>query len=410
MTDERQSAEQVIATLRVAYRSFLPQRLDRIESTASVLKPGTPVEEACAALGELHGPVHDLAGSAGIYGLTNLSKVARLIEFWCLEVLLEKGGVISVQKSAEFDLMIELLRHAATADSCEVAATPLLVDNRFAQQQRTGQIIVVEEDRAQAEALEDLLGHLGFETQMLSQPSELGPAIASSQPRLVLMDSVFHGDPDAGLRAVRELRSEGVLTCPAIFLSVRDDFQARLEAARAGGDGYVLKPLNMTSLIATIDRLIVQRDSNAPHILIVVDDSQTATCFSQCLQDAGANTEAVTDPLQAIAALRRFAADLILLDVNMPQCNGFDLATVIRQASPNFQNIPIVFLTNETGIDQRTIAIRQGGDDFLEKTVAPTLLVSSVLAKAERSQKMNEPISDLNAAAERFDSITRMSK
>ena len=79
MADPSATARKGIAALRVAYLSELPAKLEKIGTAASVLEPDTPLEEARAALRALHELAHKLVGSAGTYGLSNLSHIARFL-------------------------------------------------------------------------------------------------------------------------------------------------------------------------------------------------------------------------------------------------------------------------------------------------------------------------------------------
>jgi len=85
--------------------------------------------------------------------------------------------------------------------------------------------------------------------------------------------------------------------------------------------------------------------------------------------------------------LFEFTPDLILIDLYMPECNGTDLAKVIRQLDA-FVSIPIVFLSAESNLDKQLFAMGLGGDDFLTKPIQSQHLISSVTSRIRRSRML----------------------
>ncbi len=122
-------------------------------------------------------------------------------------------------------------------------------------------------------------------------------------------------------------------------------------------------------------------------ILIVEDSKSLANHFAMVLKQAGMETEMVTDPMTVMGPLEQFRPDLILMDLYMPGCSGFDLAKVIRQQDA-FVSVPIVFLSGETDLNRQLAAMSLGGDDFLTKPIQPQHLVLSVTARARRAEAL----------------------
>lgn len=173
---------------------------------------------------------------------------------------------------------------------------------------------------------------------------------------------------------------------PIIFISRQHDVRTRLFAVKAGGRGFLVRPLEFTNLIEKIDQLTTPVSEKIPYRILIVEDSRTQAHFiNQHLENAGMITEILIDPLKINDALIEFQPDLILLDLYMPACSGIDLARVIRQQDM-FVGIPIVYLSAEEDLNKQLIAIRGGGDDFLTKPIVPQYLIDAVAAKAQRSR------------------------
>lgn len=175
---------------------------------------------------------------------------------------------------------------------------------------------------------------------------------------------------------------------PIIFISRHHDVSTRLFAVKAGGRGFLVRPLEFTNLIEKIDQLTTPTSEKIPYRILIVEDSRTqAHLINQHLENAGMITEILIDPLKINEALIEFQPDLILLDLYMPTCSGIDLAKVIRQQDM-FVGIPIVYLSAEEDLNKQLTAIRGGGDDFLTKPIVPQYLIDSVAAKAQRSRTL----------------------
>lgn len=111
------------------------------------------------------------------------------------------------------------------------------------------------------------------------------------------------------------------------------------------------------------------------HVLLAEDDLSTSTLISHVLKRAGYSVECVTGGHEAIQALSRRAPDVIVTDWNMPGMDGLALVQSLRKkGSPP----PIVMLTANSALDQRTRALLAGADEFLAKPAKPQEIVDAV--------------------------------
>jgi diguanylate cyclase (GGDEF)-like protein len=135
--------------------------------------------------------------------------------------------------------------------------------------------------------------------------------------------------------------------------------------------------------VSRIEALNIGRTASPYHVLIVDDDPEQISHYALILQQAGMITSVASDPCQVINVMIEAKPELILMDMYMPNCDGIDLAAIIRQQEA-FVGIPIVFLSVETDPDLQLSAIRKGADDFLTKPVRPDHLVTSITNRLER--------------------------
>ena len=187
-------------------------------------------------------------------------------------------------------------------------------------------------------------------------------------------------------------------------MSVRDDLDARLKAIRAGCDGYLVKPVSLVDLLDLLDRLTDREMPDKYRVLIVDDDPEIAGFYAAMLGDAEVETVVVTDPLAVMEPLREMRPDLILMDIRMPGCDGFELSAVIRQDRA-FVQVPIVFLTASKVDDAWLRAIQAGGDEFINKSQPPREVVTLILARLKRARDLSSVIARLRTSETRFRAV-----
>lgn len=119
-----------------------------------------------------------------------------------------------------------------------------------------------------------------------------------------------------------------------------------------------------------------------PLRILVVDDEpniRDVICFA--LERAGMTTETAGNGSQAMMAFRSGKADLVILDIGMPDMDGLDLCRQIRKTSA----IPILFLSARDEEIDRVLGLEIGGDDYVTKPFSPRELVARVKTILKRS-------------------------
>jgi len=120
-------------------------------------------------------------------------------------------------------------------------------------------------------------------------------------------------------------------------------------------------------------------EAQTPRPLIAcIDDSPTVgQVLAHILEPAGYQLLSIQEPLSGIATLVEHKPDLIFLDLIMPGTSGYNLCSFLRR-TPIFQNTPIIILTSQDGIIDRTRARMVGASDFLAKPPDPQAMLSLV--------------------------------
>ena len=398
------SASQRIARLRVKYLEQLPARLQQIEQLAQALQDSPYLE--IEPLQELHRLLHSVKGTGRSFGFEAIGHSAGAGEA-VLQAAVDSGIATDLAPDWRSGLAtyVDALRQAVTqalqpqkeeADAgakqerggASLALSASQLSGVVQSGRRGGRLVYICDDEAVLlEQLSTQLSCFGYQTRCFTDPQTLMAALDIQRPDAVLMDIQFPQGRSAGIEVLQKVVKETGQPLPAIFLSSRHDFEARLGAVRAGGQAYFTKPVRVNDLVATLDQLTRQNQTEAFRVLIIDDDPEVAHYHAILLQEAGMATQELYDPRQALEVLDSFRPDLVLMDMYMPHCSGHEVASVIRQESQHV-GLPIVYLTSETDKEKLFSAMRIGAEGFITKPVHPQQLVAAVAIRAERMRTL----------------------
>ncbi|WP_430447257.1 MAG: Hpt domain-containing protein [Pseudomonas piscis] len=115
-----------------------------------------------------------------------------------------------------------------------------------------------------------------------------------------------------------------------------------------------------------------------PMLVLVVDDSVTVRkVTSRLLERHGMSVLTAKDGVDAMALLAEHTPDLMLLDIEMPRMDGFEVAIQVRN-DPRLQHLPIIMITSRTGQKHRDRAMAIGVNDYLGKPYQESVLLESI--------------------------------
>lgn len=163
-------------------------------------------------------------------------------------------------------------------------------------------------------------------------------------------------------------------------------FSFTLPIASAYVPGVPASPVELAALIRQLrDQVTIttpRTTDHQPRILVVDDDPNIRELLTQEFTEAGYRISVATNGREAIAEVRRDHPDLIVLDVMMPEMNGFDVAAVLKN-DPQTMDIPIVILSI---VQDRERGFRLGVDRYLTKPIDTDLLFREVGALLEQKK------------------------
>lgn len=374
--------QEKLRLLGASYAAQLPEKIQQLEADWRDLLQAWDGEK----LQMLHRNAHSLTGSGATFGFVEVSKLAHVLEQTLKELINHDAPASAGQQAAVLrqmeDLKREVLGHENRAGSTTDLGT---VAQPVLEKHCATLVFVVDDDKEVSQGLALQLENFGFKVMAFNALPEFSEAIKHSPQAVVLMDIEFPGNILGGIEAVNEMQQVRDVHTPVLFISSHAGLDTRLAAVSAGGMGYFTKPVNIGNLIDKLDELTAVKPQEAFRVLIIDDEEQVSAYHSAILKQAGIVVRVVNDPMRTMGALLEFDPDIILMDLYMPECNGLELAKVIRQMD-DFVSIPIVFLSAESNLDKQFSAMAEVGDDFLIKPIQPVHLVSAVTSRIHRSR------------------------
>lgn len=393
MNDRTLSVRNKIARLRATFVEQLPERLDEARRQFDAIRRDSNQREAADGL---HRFLHSIKGTGNSFGFKELGALAEQGEHLV-------GQLPQLAADALPDFWRELERCLGKMASCIALLQDSSAPERQGDQLPSFElppasgatlddgsdrlVYVCDDEPLQAQWLGEQLRCFGYRAVLFNSTEDFRRAVLKTPPAAVIMDVMFPEGDRAGADVLIDLRAHHGSQFPAIFISGRRDFNARLHAIRAGGEAYFPKPVKAMDLVAALDLLTRQSEPEPFRVLVVDDEPEIAEYHSLILQGAGMLTKVAHEPESVLETVHEFRPDLLLMDMYMPGCSGREVAKLIRQI-PDFVSLPIVFLSGETDTKKQFSAMRVGAEGFLTKPILPENLISEVALRAERMRTL----------------------
>ncbi len=123
-----------------------------------------------------------------------------------------------------------------------------------------------------------------------------------------------------------------------------------------------------------------------PRILLADDERELRDMLTAYLEAEGFDVTEATDGLMALEVARRDEPDLILLDIGLPEMDGFEVLGELRRRS----NVPVIMLTARAEEVDRVVGLTVGADDYVTKPFSPRELVARIKAVLRRGRMAAE--------------------
>jgi DNA-binding response OmpR family regulator len=122
-----------------------------------------------------------------------------------------------------------------------------------------------------------------------------------------------------------------------------------------------------------------------PTILIIDDDAKLNQLLKDFLKNFGFDVVTATHPTQGLKKLKQALPDLVILDIMLPEMDGFEVCKTVRQTS----NVPIIMLTARGEVTDKVVGLELGADDYLAKPFEPRELVARIQSVLRRTRPLS---------------------
>src|SRR2546427_12790817 len=215
-------------------------------------------------------------------------------------------------------------------------------------------VLVVEDDPAAAELLTRQLGNAGYRTEVAKSGAEALALARELKPAAITLDIIM---PELdGWEVITRLKSDAATShIPVVVVSVVDNPELGIAL---GAIDYFVKPVNASGLVDRLNHIDLPR-ARGEHqfrVLVVDDEPANRTLLTEALEPAGFTVLPATGGREAIEIAKSSKTDLVLLDLIMPEVNGYDVVEALR-ADERTRDTPIMVLTaaNLTEADRRQL-------------------------------------------------------
>jgi PleD family two-component response regulator/EAL domain-containing protein (putative c-di-GMP-specific phosphodiesterase class I) len=238
---------------------------------------------------------------------------------------------------------------------------------------------------AQCPGLCGALAEHGYGVRHFEEYEALLAWLGEARPGLLIVEA-------PRLRALPQLAAAlgdaapGTPLGPAlIVLSGSRDVTHRLLAMRAGAAAFFSPPLDAYRIVARVEELLGRSEATPYRVLIVDADREHGAQCGRWLVEQGMTARLAFDAPGALAALAEFRPDIVLIDDELPDARGHEVAQMVRQ-QPEFTAVPIVLYGEHADDARRFDAIAAGADEVLLAPLKPRHLTAVIRSRVQRAQ------------------------
>ena len=221
--------------------------------------------------------------------------------------------------------------------------------------------VVVDDDEEAARVLASMLQGMGYKTECVYRSEHAVKVVAERQPDLVTLDVIM---PEVnGLEILSQLKNKPETEAiPVIMVSVYPD---EGQATLLGANAFVAKPVRRKTFEHTVQQVV--HDVTNANVLVVDDDSGCRSEITEILSSFDCRVEVACDGQEALEKLHEMVSlDLAIIDLWMPNINGFDLIEKLRD-NPRTSDVPIVALSGRKLGDKERANLEKNVNRFFQK-------------------------------------------
>jgi len=236
-------------------------------------------------------------------------------------------------------------------------------------------ILIVDDEANVREVLHDLVSTLGYRVSLAPSGPEALQLLTRERADMVITDLMMPGMNGWQLVKIIKQRFSDI---PVIVLTGYISQEGEEMLTNSQIDGYLVKPVRLSLLNQILERL---RNTGKPggetEITILDDDPAALTAVEEILGRRGYCVTGFREPGDALEHIRTTNPDLVILDLLIPNVNGFDICQMLRDHDAT-SHIPVLILTAAPSRENVLKALELNVNGFMAKPFAPKELIARV--------------------------------
>lgn len=216
-----------------------------------------------------------------------------------------------------------------------------------------------------------------------------------------------------GFSFYEKLRSmEDLNKIPVLFLTGSFDEKNQERALSLSAAGFIRKPIILPDLKAVVERALNSFDiAESKDSILIIDDSSMTNRIAKHILEMKYKVYTATSGEEGLKMAEEIVPSLILLDIHMPNMNGFDVMNILKK-NDKLKDIPVVFLTADIEKSSEVDSFKVGAQDYIRKPFIAEVMIQRVgrILELEHLKKylQTEVEKQTRKAEERRKSMERM--
>lgn len=288
-------------------------------------------------------------------------------------------------------------------------------------------ILIVDDDPTSLEILESMLPGERYSISRANNGEEALQSIFHQPPDLILLDIMMPGMD--GFEVTRRIKKDRrTKDVPVIIVTSLEESDKKAQGLEEGAEEILSKPVNATELLARVSSMIRLKEyrdqltirtlsgrsfgivprhekdevrgkkDEMPKILLIEDTDVDARIVENALEGEPYHLTKVYTGQQALSYVNHKKPDLILLDIVLPDMDGFEIC---RRLKEDHKDIQVVIVTCLDDLESKIKGVKLGADDFLVKPIIARELKARVKTLLEKKLHMDNLQNDYRDALNR---------
>jgi DNA-binding response OmpR family regulator len=380
-------------TLQQVWKKYEAHNRDRlriVEQAIRALKMGELSEELRQ---QARSAAHKLAGTLGIFDFPEGSRFALEIEDFFRSDTVPNAKKLQQLAQGISTLRTQLRKPLPSSEIRSKQSNPplLIVDMDIPIGEPAE--LAAQKNQDQKNQIIEIARSLSMQIQWVSSLKSAWEQIISIQSS---KNSSSHTVPDALILpiALQTLSGEALallthLTSqlppvPVLVFTEKIDLDWSVRLAHAGVHA-IFPACSPEQILQTAKRLRSPESFSSIHVMVVDDDPQILAMMRTLLQPWGVQITTLERSLQFWDVLNHQTPDVLILDVDMPEFTGIELCRAVRSV-PQWQQLPILFLTIHTDADTLRQVFHAGADALIGKPITDSEVVFRIFSELERAK------------------------